>query len=77
MEKEPGIMPEAIDNELARTKKRLIDEAMRRHGNDIVYVGNKKNWDECFTVENGEVLLWFNTKKDSSTCMLRETELPD
>jgi hypothetical protein len=75
MEKEFGIMPEAAENKLDKFKKNLIEEAEKKFG-DIIYVSNKKNWDDCFTVEKDKIIFWFNTKKDGSTHMLR-ADLPN
>jgi hypothetical protein len=75
MKNELDMMPEVVDNKLAEIKKRLIEKAEKQYG-DITFVAHRKNWDECFTFTNGEMMFWFNTKDDKSTHVLRVKDLP-
>lgn len=50
-------------------KKLLIEKAIREH-NEIIPVAQRSNFDECFTVDDGKLLFWFNTRKDESTKMV-------
>lgn len=75
MEKEFGIMPEAMENELSEVEKSLIAKAKEKYG-EIKYVSSKKSWGECFTEEDGKKIFWFNTE-DNSTRVINETELPN
>ena len=47
-------------------KNEMIDEAVKRYG-DISYCGNKTNWNDCFTEEEGYLMFWFNVGKDTKT----------
>jgi len=45
-------------------KASLMRKAVEKYG-DISLCGPTKTWDECFTVNNGEVLFWFNVGKNT------------
>jgi hypothetical protein len=44
---------------MERLKKELIEEAKKKH-KDIAPVRHAKSLDECFTVEEKQLLFWFN-----------------
>lgn len=48
-----------------RCKRKLINEAMREHER-IFPCSGLAQLEECFTVEPGKVLFWFNTADDST-----------
>jgi len=46
-------------------KLRLLTRAVQRHPEGISFCGVATRWDECFTVELGLLVLWYNVGKDS------------
>lgn len=52
-------------------KKRMITEAQNQH-REIYPCGGFGSLSDCFTVEAGRVLFWFNTK-DNSTHAIMES----
>lgn len=46
-------------------KKRMIAEARRKYRR-IFPCSYRRNLDDCFTIENNEIIFWFNTE-DFST----------
>lgn len=54
---------------MEQLKKLLIDKAIKEH-TEIIPVARRLNFDECFTVDDGKLLFWFNTPSDNSTKMV-------
>jgi len=73
MKNEFEMMPESAEIKLDKLKKSLIEQAEDQY-DKINFVNNKKNWDDCFTIEDGKIMFWFNTE-DNSTHVLR-ADLP-
>jgi len=46
-------------------KVSLMRKAAEKYGDNISLCGPTKSWDDCFTIENGEILFWFNVGKDT------------
>ena len=57
---------------MKQLKEKMLEEA-KKFGN-IGYCGKAKSWNECFTVEDGHLMLWFNV--GANTKVLR-TKLTD
>jgi len=55
-------------NHIAKAKQQMIRRARRRFI-DIRPCATKKRLADCFTFEQGRLMFWFNTEKNS-TCML-------
>lgn len=55
-----------------KIRQELKEEAQRLHG-EIYPSGSSKSLDDCFTIQNNEILFWFNV--DETTRMLRK-EIP-
>jgi hypothetical protein len=51
---------------------RLIERAKAKFGMIYPCCG-KAEWDECFTQDNGHIILWFNSK-DHSTHIEKENK---
>jgi hypothetical protein len=51
-------------------EKHLIDKATRKH-KKIYPCAQKKTIDDCFTIDQGRLMLWFNTE-DQSTHVISE-----
>ena len=51
-------------------KESLIQRAREQYG-EIRYCGDTACWDECFTVEFGEIHFWFNDQ-DGNTHVITE-----
>jgi len=45
---------------MSRRKRALIDQARERHG-EIQPCGTRRSLAECFTEEDGFLMLWFNS----------------
>ena len=44
----------------------LLTRATLRHpGEALSFCGQAKTWDECFTIEPGLLVLWYNVGKDT------------
>ena len=48
------------------TLRDMINEAKRRHGDNITPIGRKRKWHRCLTKENGNIYFWYNDDKGSS-----------
>lgn len=60
---------------MEQLKKALIEEATQTH-KVIAPVGCARSFDECFTIEEEQLLFWFNpcpNGEHESTCVLTKT----
>jgi len=60
------MMNEKIKNISAERKLGLLTRAANRHPKEgISFCGQATCWDECFTVELGLLVFWYNVGKDT------------
>lgn len=52
-------------------KREMKQEAEKKHGK-IYPAGKLRNFEDCFTVEEGKVLFWFNVEDQTTKTMARE-----
>ncbi len=69
-----GVINPEFGEKIENLKKELIERAKRKYG-EIYFVGNKKSFDDSFTIVEGFLFFWFNDKSDS-THVFKE-KLPD
>jgi hypothetical protein len=50
---------------MGHLEKQLIDKATRKH-KKIYPCAHKENIDDCFTRDDGRLMLWFNTEDQST-----------
>lgn len=50
---------------MGHLEKQLIDKATRKH-KKIFPCAHKENIDDCFTRDDGRLMLWFNTEDQST-----------
>jgi hypothetical protein len=44
-------------------KDMLMQKAIHKHpGKTLTYCGSKQNWDDCFTINNDQLILWYNVE---------------
>jgi hypothetical protein len=41
-------------------QREMVEKAKEKYGNDITFIGDKKNWEDCFSEYKDIVQLWFN-----------------
>jgi hypothetical protein len=53
------------------TRYLMIAEARKKHGDGITPCTSKSSLHDCFTVENGRVIFWYNTPDGSTHTIIK------
>jgi len=62
--------------EIEQGKDILMRRAVKSYlGQNLTYCGDKKNWDECFTVDETELSIWFNTDDGNSHALTIDLQI--
>lgn len=63
-----------ITEQIERMTFDMLKEAIKEYGDAITPVGRpgKKSWKECYTIENGELVLYFNLPSGTTRTMRRK-----